>query len=1235
MALDYTTAPSVAIGEPIDSRHWNKLADAFNDRFLGGVGDPTYRLHWYLHSIFRAFRLPADAFNFAAEDEWWKFYSHVEPLAYDYPALAAGLPEGVNPGNPLGGFVFGNEGAGVYNEPDRINYDTGTGDGVLLHDALGAPVSDLDHWEIGKYQRGVTDSAGTDLDQANALVAAQHHLKIRFSGFYHKGYGGFLPTSSMTGLCEDGVVSDHTIKFRKLSPETDCTWSSCPEGSGTGTCPGVANGVYTWGISGKNYYLNHWDGTQTLLPLEDYIEGPYDGLNDNAFLRRTDGDQLSRTLNFYSNDFRGNDTQRNLSAYFVEDYAFDFQRFFTRQYFLAPAYGVPSGYGDGSLDTVYTQFDWNNDDPAGYGSTGGADNYDIHAGFVCAGFIAVGDTLTEAKTFTLTVDGVTFGSVTIDGTTEDQSVWFEYPKAGNVQISCDKAMGPSESAYCEIAELLEMKPANEDAYIVLRMGSANGTADDGDGHDTSSPVNISDNLWRHGMIYNGSRSAVRDEDTYINRNPIYMTARKVAHDRTRMVERASLVGYEVSGGKSILFYDREARGVSGADIFKGIAPSEDAIASGSIRHNTTYIVDSGTTGITYNGGGVAVGATFIGVKDVNTFTKTTGDEVVKEYDGIIATAGAEGTDNRWSMFMSTTTYKASDQSIWKPDSYGDVIGWGVDRCTFYSQQWSDITDNEGKEMLQHVTDGGGRPLIRPENPSGYRYALGTHSPPVGTAGTLVADSNTGDCDFGDGTPDNEVDCAGVVNHYESCQVYVPDYQVESVIITGTGEVKVTLTGRLRANSTAPASVTNSSAGWDTYLGTETGARSDENAVVEYLRWDQGSGTHCTARVGDTAPDAPNTGGADWTGFMEGSCLPRFYFTRLVQKVYEDSNNIYESHDTRLVTDELTWLDLVLRAICEGYVDQVNTNQLRSYFNAISQKDDCYTKRLFDYTYENLFSAANNNRWPRLVPLSERSDNPKMFGPLPMVFTYAEHFNQIARAVNLLTRARLYLPVVLKERTYDYTGQGPVAVYGDGNCVNGAVWAEDQSAPAATTLDPSVSPNPSAWSEVIPSGGYLTILSYQRTKIDDDGSGNCIIINDRRDTEYVIELSQLSSNALPTDLHTLVVNDESVGYAVAVDTQDNTHNRIVETAGNGWGAGGVGANGAEVDYQDDFGQYQFWESLNTPGTTCEIARSGMLTANLPSVSDYIDTVQGSFGEGANTERNLTVENIEAYVKVPLV
>jgi len=245
----------------------------------------------------------------------------------------------------------------------------------------------------------------------------------------------------------------------------------------------------------------------------------------------------------------------------------------------------------------------------------------------------------------------------------------------------------------------------------------------------------------------------------------------------------------------------------------------------------------------------------------------------------------------------------------------------------------------------------------------------------------------------------------------------------------------------------------------------------------------------------------------------------------------------------------------------------------------------------------------------------------------MVYTYAEHFNQIARAVNLLTRARLYLPVRVKWRSLDYEGQENISVYGDGNCYNGAVWADGLTLSEARTLIAT-----SSWWEEV---GSFTLISYARAKIDDDG-GQCIAKVERRDIEYYIDFAPLALNALPDSLHTLVVNDQSTGFAAAVDDIENTHSRVVVAdSGESWGAGGVGANGAAVDYQDDLGQWQNWESNNTSVTTCEIVKSGTLKSDRPPISDFIDTLVGGFGEGSSTQRNLVVANIEAYVEVPLV
>ncbi len=108
MALSYKQAPTVTPGATITSGQWNALAQSFNDRLLGGVGDPTYRLHWFWHSLFRVLRNPRDASTFATEDEWWKIYAHIQPDEATFPYTAADQPEGANIGNPINGFIFGN-----------------------------------------------------------------------------------------------------------------------------------------------------------------------------------------------------------------------------------------------------------------------------------------------------------------------------------------------------------------------------------------------------------------------------------------------------------------------------------------------------------------------------------------------------------------------------------------------------------------------------------------------------------------------------------------------------------------------------------------------------------------------------------------------------------------------------------------------------------------------------------------------------------------------------------------------------------------------------------------------------------------------------------------------------------------------------------------------------------------------------------------------------------------------
>src|SRR5690349_14162824 len=70
----------------------------------------------------------------------------------------------------------------------------------------------------------------------------------------------------------------------------------------------------------------------------------------------------------------------------------------------------------------------------------------------------------------------------------------------------------------------------------------------------------------------------------INTNPVYDAARRLSNLCVRVINRKQFIGYEVAGGKTVLYFKRYAFGSDNTrvDPFAGIAPPVDAIASGKI-----------------------------------------------------------------------------------------------------------------------------------------------------------------------------------------------------------------------------------------------------------------------------------------------------------------------------------------------------------------------------------------------------------------------------------------------------------------------------------------------------------------------------------------------------------------------------------------------------------------------------------------------------------------------------
>ncbi len=239
---------------------------------------------------------------------------------------------------------------------------------------------------------------------------------------------------------------------------------------------------------------------------------------------------------------------------------------------------------------------------------------------------------------------------------------------------------------------------------------------------------------------------------------------------------------------------------------------------------------------------------------------------------------------------------------------------------------------------------------------------------------------------------------------------VKPLEIESAtreLIGSTECVKLVLNGRLQHHHTlAPASISRDRTTWDlTDVATEAASyRTDENGIREWLLHRDG-GSNC---------DYTGPGNQAAFGRLEfepdnpfGACRPKFRFLSLARIPYLDANDSLDAHDSATIGAELRMSDFRLRAMCEGNLAGEVTLDLACR--------DGSSPTVYQYTYPTLMFDANSNRWPRLFPVSLRPDNPESHGPMPGLWRYAEDFNQLARAWNLLTEYPIFLPLQLQWR----------------------------------------------------------------------------------------------------------------------------------------------------------------------------------------------------------------------------
>jgi len=1065
MSLSFTRAVEVSAGDPITSRQFNPLAKAVNDRLLSGVADSVWRIVWEVLSLTAQIRNPSEppidvalAALWPPSDEWLRIYGLLKPdEGHEWPVTGPGQWEGLNLANPLNALIYGSAASGLGDEAERFE-DVIPFSGTGLWDAW-----EWAKGQRGAIFFTAT-SNGQDAPAIRA-ARAHNQILAPYLTPYLKTYGGFQPTREATGDdCGDGSnpgegTPTYHVYFHRVNVDVECP---IPEGtpdlkhyigfcaqpvqtvltpsereqirmdyeSGLKTIAQLAaeygmtqdtisriiqttedsetpSGVLAGIVYGTDYYYI-WDydsnGDRRLLEalsVNEWIEGPYCG---GGQLEWGKGEQLNQTLNYFNAEWRGAQGERpKWPAWWkVQDISFDNQQFFRDQYFLSPQYGHQSG------DTVvgdYQQFNFAGVVDAEHtyaaGSIAGNSGYDIHEGFVLAGFVAKATGLKASATFSLIVDGQFRREFTL---TPDEVGYAEAlvyftdgdairrPFVGFETVSGFTLLAGG-SVIFQIAELLDYKPGIGDAYVVLRLASTDGGTpmtmklDAYGRYRTELAKAIWQDYVTYGCICNARASAPgsfiqTDGEGELTDwsppsfNPLNEAARLFNIENVRLATRERLVGYEVVGGKSVLYYERYYPiAGTGADIWRDIAAPMDFIAPGNLIPRQTYKVVGGTgSSVTYNGTVYQPNQTFVATDTIVEYTST-GGALPFQVEGIIATAPPRHTSNRWCCFLNLNAGDPdNEQIIWKDEVYDPDIRLH-NRCHTLS---SDLTSPIKRDLKRHFNYGL-QPILKSEAPTGYTYARGINN------ARLASEEQ-------------------IHPFYRSCRIYEPPYEIVSATNEdpadwgGKDVVRIQLDQRLR----------HYHSGFNE--ATDVPYRTDENAITQYL-----AGLPCDRMVGDVAVEY----GAPWgvtQGPRSGSCYPRLYMVRLIPEVHEDANDVGEKPvDTRFLIDAFLQMDKYGRCMCEGFIDETKTQDTMDCSASVGRS------YLVDYTAENWFQDAVGSKWVPILPLTVRGSLEKGFGPLAMQKAYAEIFNCYAKAFNKLVNARVEIPMDIEVKYDIYTG----------------------------------------------------------------------------------------------------------------------------------------------------------------------------------------------------------------------
>jgi YHS domain-containing protein len=291
-------AKKVKINQQTDYEHHNLLAGAFNEKILSGLGDCSWRIFYYAFSMFRGLRNPQDS-NYPAQDEWFKFYANLEPKMtygkFGWPEAQAGEAQGANVANPFMAWIFG--------RASRVTQANGTKDDTKdgVHGYWSEPIR-LSGLELALPKNMPSKISG---DPNLNIVWSDSEIQ--------RGCLAFEPNFKY--LNKGGALGTKTLELASL-----------------GICSAARRHLkyVTEAVSTGRYAPSY-------VPDQEGKGGVFRKKNASK-------DQIEQAIFYYLSFFRGTEDQRarhTIKGKNVITHGFDFEKFFSKQFLLAPNYSRP------------------------------------------------------------------------------------------------------------------------------------------------------------------------------------------------------------------------------------------------------------------------------------------------------------------------------------------------------------------------------------------------------------------------------------------------------------------------------------------------------------------------------------------------------------------------------------------------------------------------------------------------------------------------------------------------------------------------------------------------------------------------------------------------------------------------------------------------------------------------------------------------------------------------------